>query len=527
MTHTQTMTQTKPSCTTYYTTEQVEQCNGGNNPSYTILYGKVYDMSELFDIHPGGTIIKYAAGRDCTSLFESYHSTQSLNKCHMYVNKYLRYIGQHAEQACKCVPVEQYNPSNTIDSDINDSKGYIAPNNSNNKDLIDYKTKSHNTCVHQADDSFFVTVRQRVDNELIKLYGSSGRHAREWIGKLEATITLLAYCITTYYTSFYGSYTAAILLGFVTGRMGFVMHSGNHCAISSSSIWNRCVGMFMDIVGSSHYIWGYEHQVAHHMTPNEYKKDNDCEIGNPFFRFHPLIKNDNIDNDSAQPTESSLTPIDRFARRNQHWLVPCLMSIGFFKWFCNDVEFFINQRAGNVKIPTTIPLWSYMIVCKIVWCFVHVYIPYQYFGLSTTLITVCIFMSIGAEYLENTFIVNHIQEQCQLPMIDLEHQKQLAGNKPLHWAVQQVCTTTNWASESIFWNYMSGGLNHQIEHHLFPTMSICLYPVIAPIVKQTCMDYGLPYNNYNTFMDAYSDMLYYLKKLGQDTDQLHHKQKSH
>ena len=110
----------------------------------------------------------------------------------------------------------------------------------------------------------------------------------------------------SYLVSVHGSYVATLCLGVLTSRMGFMMHSGNHCAISDNSLWNQFVGLFMDVVGSSHYIWNFEHGVAHHMSPNEYTKDNDCEIGNPMFRLHPLIAD--IDDSSEQsPSKAEYT----------------------------------------------------------------------------------------------------------------------------------------------------------------------------------------------------------------------------
>jgi hypothetical protein len=308
---------------------------------------------------------------------------------------------------------------------------------------------------------------------------------------------------------------------------------------------------------------GYEHQVAHHMTPNEYTKDNDCEIGNPLFRFHPLIA-DLDDQKGLQKTDYQaayrtstpsnngehlasaaaarpppVTAIDRWCRSYQHIIVPLAMSIGFFKWFLNDIEFFIRGRAGNVIVPTTLKLWCQILTGKFLWLLIHVVVPWYYYGGWYTLATVFIFMAFGAEYLENTFIVNHIQEECQVPMVELgkqrmklQHQQQqqmvngddssdqqmksIGEARPLqlHWATQQVCTTTNWASRSHLCNFLSGGLNHQIEHHLFPTMSTCMYPLIAPIVERTCKEFNLPYHNYATFGEAWIDMYHYLQKLG-------------
>lgn len=156
----------------------------------------------------------------------------------------------------------------------------------------------------KTDKSFFVEVQKRVDAELERRGMSrttdalcTDRIASECVsrtnadcrvlccvlfaGAFELAVTFTLYVIATYYVSVVGSVWAAVVLGFLTGRLGFIMHSGNHQAISRNVWWNKAGGLMMDLIGSTHLIWSFEHQVAHHMDPNVYKKDNDCEIGTP------------------------------------------------------------------------------------------------------------------------------------------------------------------------------------------------------------------------------------------------------
>ena len=84
-----------------------------------------------------------------------------------------------------------------------------------------------------------------------------------------------------------------------------------------------------------------------------------------------------------------------------------------------------------------------------------------------------------------------------------------------HWALKQVLGTSNWASGSVLCNWISGGLNHQVEHHLFPSMNIHLYPLISPAVRQVCAEFDVPYYSYPSFFTAYADMLRYLQAMGQ------------
>jgi len=460
----------------YISLKQIEEHNGSDKKSsWIVLYGQVYDITSFISLHPGGNIIHYATGiADATCLFESYHGTSSMKKCHAFLMKHGKYLGK-------------------LSTEADAKRNYTIDTNDNH--YIDTTLDSTN---------FFYILRNRVDTYLQKNYG--GRHAFQMINQIEAILTLTAYCIATYYKSFECSYFAAICLGVIMARMGFLMHSGNHCAISSNSYWNRFVGLFMDIIGSSHYTWTYEHQIAHHMTPNEYHKDNDCEIGDPLFRFHPLISN--IEQTNSNSIKQKTSRFRIFLRRYQHILVPILMSIGFFKWTINDIEFLIKSKGGNVRLATKVTVIILTLISKVLWFIIHIILPYIYFGGKYTLITFIIFMVIGAQYLENIFIVNHIQEKLQMPVVHVDNQLSL------HWAIQQVYTTANWKSGSYVATFLSGGLNHQIEHHLFPSMNIYLYPKIAHIVQEECNKFGLPYHNYSSFTSAWIDMFYYLKKLG-------------
>ena len=115
--------------------------------------------------------------------------------------------------------------------------------------------------------------------------------------------------------------------------------------------------------------------------------------------------------------------------------------------------------------------------------------------------------AIGSYYIQNIFIVNHIQEDCYL---DDEQSKQ-------HWSKKQVLTTCNWSSGSQVYNWISYGLNHQIEHHLFPTMNMYLYPIISPIVQKVCLKHRLKYKNYNTFFEAWTHMVQNINQLSKTT----------
>jgi fatty acid desaturase len=84
------------------------------------------------------------------------------------------------------------------------------------------------------------------------------------------------------------------------------------------------------------------------------------------------------------------------------------------------------------------------------------------------------------------------------------------------WAASQVETSNNFASQSGLWHILSNGLNHQIEHHLFPGLNHCHLHHIAPVVKATCMEFGVQYKSYDTWSDLMAATLDWLDKLSVD-----------
>lgn len=82
------------------------------------------------------------------------------------------------------------------------------------------------------------------------------------------------------------------------------------------------------------------------------------------------------------------------------------------------------------------------------------------------------------------------------------------------WGAHQMRTTANFANLNSGWNWFSGGLNHQIEHHLFPSMSHTHYVAIGKVVRYTAGEFGLPYNHFDTYGAALQSHYRLLRSLG-------------
>lgn len=274
------------------------------------------------------------------------------------------------------------------------------------------------------------------------------------------------------------------MAGFCTSRMGFLMHMGNHSAISRSPFWNGFVGTFHNLIGSSWQIWTMEHQVAHHMHPNELGKDNDYSIGSPVLRFNRFIQH---------------TPFHALNHVTT-WLA---MAGGTWRWYIADMSCIWNGEVGSVKWFSSSSDVLVLSLWKCFWLLRWMVIPIYNFGPFYGMVPSIIINTWAAYQMECTFIVNHIQTA-------------LEPDDKTHWSVRQIGTTTNWASGSLFWNWFSGGLNHQVEHHLFPSLTHHLYPLIHPIVLQTCKEFNIPFYNFKTYASAWKATNRHLETLAYD-----------
>jgi acyl-lipid (8-3)-desaturase len=88
------------------------------------------------------------------------------------------------------------------------------------------------------------------------------------------------------------------------------------------------------------------------------------------------------------------------------------------------------------------------------------------------------------------------------------------GSIPGGWAAQQLATSADFAHGSLFWLHISGGLNYQVVHHLFPGVAHTHYPAIAPIIMKAAEEVGLQYRVYRTFGAALAGHFNHLRAMG-------------
>jgi linoleoyl-CoA desaturase len=103
----------------------------------------------------------------------------------------------------------------------------------------------------------------------------------------------------------------------------------------------------------------------------------------------------------------------------------------------------------------------------------------------------------------------HVIDGTEYPLPNEE------GKMENSWAIHQLHTTTNFANNNRILSWYVGGLNYQVEHHLFPNICHIHYRKISTIVKQTAEEFGLPYKSEPTFIGALVGHAKLLKQLGE------------
>jgi linoleoyl-CoA desaturase len=282
---------------------------------------------------------------------------------------------------------------------------------------------------------------------------------------------------------------ASVSLGVAGSGIGFmIMHDANHRAFARRRWVNRVMSLTLDLIGGSSYVWSAKH-LAHHTYPNVSDHDPDIDAL-PFARFDPA---------------QTRRPWHRY----QHiylWLFYCTVTI---RWqFASDFTFLYAGRAGRTPLrrPRGGALVS-LIAGKLVFVTWALVIPLLVHPLLPVL-GIFLFTSFVASLLLTTvFQLSHCVAEAEFidPMND---------DKTRTWQVHQVQSTVDFAHKNRVLSYYVGGLNHQIEHHLYSRLPHTLYGRIAVIVEQEAARHGIRYLHHPTFRQAIRAHNSFLKEMG-------------
>lgn len=284
----------------------------------------------------------------------------------------------------------------------------------------------------------------------------------------------------------------SVALGCVTAAIGFnVMHDGAHGSFSKYPFINKCAAVTTEFLGASHFMWNMKHNVIHHAYTNIDGIDDDIDA-KPFMRMASTQKKYKI-------------------HRYQHWYFVVLYSLLLLFWiFYSDFRKYFTGKIGEMpikkmKLKDHITFWTY----KMVHYGLFIVVPIYMVGFKDWLIGYAIFTLVTGFILSIVFQLAHTVEDTHFPMPDV-----VTGKLEDEWAIHQLKTTANFATRNKIVSWYTGGLNFQIEHHLFPKISHVHYPAISKIIKQACQEYKVAYIEYPKMRTAVASHVSFLKQMG-------------
>lgn len=310
-------------------------------------------------------------------------------------------------------------------------------------------------------------------------------------------IALVGITYTLLISDFFGTlgfFIIYVLFGFLAAAATMnIAHDALHNAYFNNQKANRLLGLVMDLFGASSFYWKKEHTQDHHTFTNVNGHDADLDV--PFLlRLCPDAKR---------------RPFHRF----QHWYAPFLYSLNLIRWvYYSDVKrilsIFIHREIQAKKISLTETLLLLLFKCLHIGVFLLIPIASLSITWWVVMLGYLCFLSMAGLTLTVIFQLAHIVDHVAFPLPSDE------GKLQFSFAKHQLMTTSNFATKNKLVNFLFGGLNFQVEHHLFPQVSHIHLRNIAPIVRKTAAEIGLPYHENPTFFAALKAHFRMLKKLG-------------
>lgn len=282
------------------------------------------------------------------------------------------------------------------------------------------------------------------------------------------------------------------LLGLNLAAIGFnVMHDGAHGSFSTKSWVNELMGYSLNAMGGSVYLWKYKHNVNHHSFTNIEGMDEDIDI-KPWIRVHEDQKK-------------------HWYHRFQHIYWVGLYSLTYLLWiFFQDFKKYFTGKIGTtpfrkMDVKEHIIFW----VSKLMYIGAFIVLPLFTVGLLETVIGYLVIAAVTGFVIAVVFQLAHIVENA-----DFETPTSANHKVETEWAVHQVQTTANFATKSKIVSWFTGGLNFQVEHHLFPRISHIHYPAVSKLVRETCEQFNIQYLEFPTVLSAVKSHVVHLKQVG-------------
>lgn len=351
---------------------------------------------------------------------------------------------------------------------------------------------SHPKFVHP--DRFLKELRARVD----AYFERTGKKKRDVPLMYFKTATILLWFFAVYFlllfvaSSWFTVVPLAVLLGLAVAAIGFnIQHDAGHKAYSDRPWVNKLMSLTLDLMGGSSYLWDWKHNSIHHTYTNIEGHDDDINVGF-LARLHPEQE-----------------------RRKFHRLQ------GIYLWFLYGflaikwhlVDDFYNLavgRIGEFKIPR--PKGKDLAIFvggKIIFFTMAFVVPMLLHTWWVALLVYGLAAFVSGVTMAVVFQLAHVVEEAEMPAAPADGERM-----PSEWAIHQIQTTVDFSRKSKFLTWFLGGLNFQVEHHLFHRICHVHYPALSKVVEDACREFGVRYNAHKSIFSAIASHYRLLVQMG-------------
>jgi len=447
----------------------------------------IYDVNSLSKMHPGGELfVKLFAGRDATHAFLSYHRR-------VFPHEKMR---EHRKSSLPDVLRTSNNEGRSPKDGLRPSRvdaptahlpelfGAFFRSDSGEKSPNSGASLLAEEFERQTQETNYLELCSLIEQvvPVHKSYATTGYYVK-------ATVLLISAIGLEAYIHYHNHY-----VWYLTGTLGLIMaliglnvqHDANHGAISRRPWVNRMFGMSQNWIGGSALDWMHQHVVQHHLYTNDVVHDPDIQ-GSALLRFNPM---------------KSVAPHHALQHIYFFFLIG-LMGMDII------VESFYNNMVGFHHTAMS-PWLTYnrlfetmtTLLFGVRWVILPMVQQSTWEMRATVMVQIVPMYVVAGYYLAFFFIISH-------NFVDVAH---FSDSTEKSFLFRQVASSSNVGGAWLC--FLNGGLNYQIEHHLFPRIHHSHYPKIAPIVREFCLARSIPYKHFHTIYDNVVSFVQHTYELG-------------
>lgn len=276
------------------------------------------------------------------------------------------------------------------------------------------------------------------------------------------------------------TFTTSIMAGIVAAWIGLnIQHDANHGAVSKNGAINRALGLTQDLIGGSALGWMISHDTIHHVHCNDIHRDGDLAM--PLLRLHTVV-----------PWQISYSFQQLYL-----WALEALF--GVVHVFTTALTTIMGPEKHQKILAEHWNTHRLMLAFNAARLGLNLFLHPSWHTLGM----MAVFYMAGGLYLAFFFVISHNFVGAKKEGVD---------SQKGCWVKNQVETSSNVGGWLLA--QMNGGLNYQIEHHLFPRVHHSNYPYLAPIVRRVCEQRGIQYVHFPTIFDNVASTFEHVRILG-------------